>query len=173
MPTDQEETVVTGLAAPAAPAQKSTIVTDAAEAPRADVPLVAISGLGDDVTSKVEEVNQPAEAAVQNFSRDTLTEAENENMRQDFMADLKRANTPVVNEYQTPAIPVRIAEQTRLEQEAGRARVAEFEAQKVQRPQPEPQKNGTMTEVFRPDDFVPDQKKGQGLIASNSARTLS
>lgn len=174
MPTDQEETVVTGLAAPAAPEQKST--TDTAEVAEtaavetapvasADVPLVQVAGLGADVTTKVEEI-------VQQFPIEVQRAAENENLKRDFMEKVAAANRPEDKPYTPPAVPIRIAEQTRLEMAAGAQRVAEFEAQKASRPQPKPQQDGTMTPVFRPADFVPNQKKGEGLIASASARTL-
>lgn len=179
MPTDQDQAVTTGLVAPEAPAQNSTIAddtkagdaTEAAPVASADVPLVQVAGLGPDVTAKVEEVNQPAAAVSQDFTKDDQLHAESDNLQRDFLARVaaaKEAGKP--KEYTTPPIPERIAEQTRLEMEAGRRRVAEFAALEASRPK-RPGTQDTVA-VFRPADFVPDQKKGQGVIASNSARTL-
>jgi len=146
---------------------------------RADVPLAKVVGLGEDVTRTVTEINQPAAVAaaqdVQNFTRDVQEQAENDNMQRDFMVAVAAARNPEPKPYTPPPIPERIAEATRLEMEAGRRRVSEFAAIEAARPKPQPQAqpgNATMTPVFRPADFVPDQKKGQGNIASDSARTL-
>lgn len=185
MPTDQEETVTTGLVAPAAPEQKpitdtaATVaemvaVTEATPVASADVPLVQVAGLGPDVTAKVEEVNQPAVVAAaptQDFTKEDQLHAESDNLQRDFLARVAVAKQEgMPKPYVAPAVPPLIAEQTRLEMEAGRRRVEEFAQIEASRPRRVPQTDGTMTPVFRPDEFVPDQKKGQGLVASNSAR---
>ena len=195
MPTDQEGMVDTGLAgAPTAqPEQKFTTDTvsenkygkgdnGAAPVASADVPLVQVAGLGDDVTRKVDEVNQPAQVAAaveakaqeptQDFSKEDQLHAESDNLKRDFLQRVAAARAPEIKPYTPPAVPPRIAEQTRLEMEAGRQRVAEFAEQQASRPRPAPQQDGSMTPVFRPEDYVPNQKKGEGLIASASARTL-
>jgi hypothetical protein len=181
MPMDQEDQVATGLVAPQAPAPKSTTdtaavaVTEAAPVASADVPLVQVAGLGEDLTKKVEEVNQPAAAVAaptQDFTADDQLHAESDNLQRDFMARIAAARAPDPKPYTPPAVPERIAEQTRLEMEAGRRRVEEFAALEASRPKRAPQTDGSMTPVFRPEDFVPNQKKGQGNLAGASARTL-
>jgi hypothetical protein len=121
---------------------------------------------------KVAEINQ-ADDAVQQFSRDLMERAESENLARNFALSMQAQRNPVVVPYVTPAVPPQIAENTRLEMEAGRKRVAEFEALEAARPKraPDPTQGGSVA-VFRPGDYVPDQKQGQGLVAGNSARPL-
>jgi hypothetical protein len=138
---------------------------------------VTIQGLSDDVTVKVTEVNQPAVAAeaLQQFSKETMEQAENENMARNFALSMQAARNPEVVPYTPPAVPKAIAESTRLEMEAGRKRVAEFEEMERLRPKPAPVQDphaGSSTAIFRPADYVPDQRKGQGNAASDSARPL-
>lgn len=175
MPTDQEEPVATGLTAQPLPEQKLptdtaalTAATEAAPVASADVPLVQVAGLGPDVTVKVAEVNQ----SVQEFDLAVQRQAENDNLKKDFVEQVMALRVPEAVPAPPPPIPPRIAEQTRLEMEAGKARVKEFEAQQASRPRPAPAPDGTMTAVFRPEDYIPDPKKGQGNLASASARTL-
>lgn len=182
MPTDQAETVVTGLVAPEAPAPKSTTDTSATEAApvaSADVPLVQVAGLGDDVTVKVEEVNQPAEAVKvleavpsQAVMRELRQQADDDDLKRTFMERVAVARAPLTTAYVPPPVPSQIAAQTLLEMQAGADRVAQFAEQERLRPRPKPPEDGNTTAVFRPEDYVPDQKKGQGNLASNSARTL-
>jgi hypothetical protein len=172
MQADQEqnpEPVPTGLLE-----TPKTVLTDlapdAVKAP--DAPLVQAAGLGDDVRAKVPELNQARDAVKEAFTRDELAHAENDNMKREFMQAVLRARNPEVKEYAPPAVPPRIAQQTLDEQAAGRERVAHFVELEKSRPKRPVEANGTMTPVFRPSDFVPDQKKGEGLLASNSAKLL-
>ena len=170
MRADQDqppETVATGLLDTPMPKTEPTgLAPESVKVP--DAPLVQVAGLGDDVQAKVPEVNQVAEA----FTKDLQTHAENDNMKHDFMRDVLKARNPEVKEYAPPAVPPRIAQQTLDEQAAGRERVAHFAELEKSRPKRPAEANGTMTPVFRPSDFVPDQKKGEGLLASNSAKNL-
>lgn len=153
---------------------------------------VTINGLGDDVTVKVAEINHPAMVAakmqveaqvpsrgdpteLQPFSKEMQEQAENENTVRNFMQSLHAARNPEPKVYTPPPVSERMAEQTRLEMEAGRKRVEEFDAMQASRPRPTPivdPREGTSVPVFRPADFVPDQRKGQGNLARNSARNL-
>jgi hypothetical protein len=181
MPTDQDQVVETGLMGALAPEQKFTTVTAEGDggltlAPRADVPLVQVVGLGEDVTAKVTEINQPEQIAISLEERHKRQEAalhiESEELRQDFLKRVAVARYKEDKPYTPPAIPERIAENTRLEMEAGKKRVDEFAAMEASRPRPKPQVDQGTTAVFRPDDFVPNQKKGQGVLADASFRTL-
>src|ERR1019366_3700757 len=179
MPTDQEnpEPVPTGLletqkTGPTGLVRAASAEAEATPAASADVPLVQVVGLGNDVQAKVPELNQALDVAQEAFTRDQLVHAENDNMKHDFMRAVLKARNPEVKEYVTPPVPPRIAQQTLDEQAAGRARVQHFEELEKLRPKRPVEANGTMTPVFRPADFVPDQKKGEGLLASNSVRTL-
>lgn len=178
MPTDQEtenNPVTTGLAGLVQSEPISASPVEAAPVQSSDVKLVQVAGLQDDVQVKVGEVNHPelvAEATRQKKTHDEMARMESDAIKRAFYEKLSaRQEPPKV--YVPPPVPERIAETTRLEMEAGRRRVAEFEAQKASRPQPAPHPSeGTNTAVFRPNDYVPDQKKGQGNVASASARTL-
>ena len=153
---------------------------------------VQIKGLEDDVTVAVTEINQPVAAAlamqhqigsglapqrgapdaIQPWPKELQTEAEDEDRKRDFVAEVFAAReTPAAKVYTPPPVPDAVKTQTQLEMEAGRQRVAEFEAIEASRPKRRPQTNETMQSVFRPADYVPDQKKGQGLIPTVTARS--
>lgn len=74
------------------------------------------------------------------------------------------ANTPP--EPKPQPVPERIRLQTEQEMEAGRAAIEKHAAARAAlQPQPAPSPTeGTMTPVHRPNDYVPDQRKGQGNI---------
>ena len=96
-------------------------------------------------------------------------EANRDNIKADFVRKVMEARAKAA-EPPPPPQPVApaIAEQTKAEQEAGRQAVARHaeQARIHRRPAPEPQ---TSTAVFRPADYVPDQRKGQGYIKSQTA----
>jgi hypothetical protein len=103
-------------------------------------------------------------------------EAMAQNREHEFIGAIMEARKPPdVKEYTPPQVSAAIAEQTRLEMEAGAKRVAEFAAQEAER-QAVHERNKRdkwadkeSVPVFRPDDYVPDQKKGQGNITATSA----
>jgi hypothetical protein len=80
-----------------------------------------------------------------------------------------------VPEHIPPQVPPAIVEQTRLEMEAGRKRMMEFANAEIERQEMHERNKRDKwadkgsTPVFRPDDYVPDQKKGQGNITATSA----
>lgn len=110
---------------------------------------------------------------VVDYPKDIYAEANNENAKRNFMQQLSEARNPPVKEYKTPPVPKAVQTQTELEMAAGRKRVAEFQQMEVERqalsPKPEPHA-ATTTPVFRPADYVPDQKKNQGNTAVNRLR---
>jgi len=98
------------------------------------------------------------------------------NRERDFRDAILAARAPLVKPpYVPPAPPPAMVEQTRLEMEAGRKRVMEFAAEEVARREAhERHKNDKWAdkgsvEVFRPADYVPDQKKGEGNIKATEA----
>jgi hypothetical protein len=103
-------------------------------------------------------------------------EAMAQNREHEFIGAIMEARKPQeVKEYTPPQVSAAIAEQTRLEMAAGAKRVAEFAAQEAER-QAVHERNKRdkwadkeSVPVFRPDDYVPDQKKGQGNITATSA----
>jgi hypothetical protein len=106
----------------------------------------------------------------------TYDEAMDTNREHDFVKAIMEARKPVATpEYTPPAVPPAIAEQTRLEMEAGRKRVMEFAGQEIERQEAHERHKRDKwadkgsVEVFRPDDYVPDQKKGQGHVIATSA----
>lgn len=98
-------------------------------------------------------------------------EAMREDEKFEFTRKLVEAYKPPPEQvYVQPPIAPRVVAQTNAELEAGRKIVAENEAlqsQRVHRPAP-PEHSGN-TEVFRPANYIPDPKKGQGNV---QARTL-
>lgn len=66
-----------------------------------------------------------------------------------------------------PPIPPALLDQRHAEMEAGRKMVAHHNSLKALRPQPKANSNeGTTTPVFRPGDYIPDQRKGQGNVSA-------
>ena len=98
-------------------------------------------------------------------------EAALEDKKRDFFNKIQAARTPKPEpEFVPPPLAPRVMEQTNAELEAGRALVAKHEAlQAARRPAAPPNDEAQTKPVFRPGDYVPDQKKGQGYI---DARTL-
>lgn len=161
MQTDQTaDQVATGLVAPAQsePTSQSP-AAEAAPAASADVPFAQVVGLSDDVTRKVGEINQPLAVAqaTQDFKLQDQLAAENENTKRTFLAKVaatRKAHEP--KPYTPPEVPAQIAENTRLEMEAGRKRVSEFEEMERLRPKKAPVDDprvGKTTSVFRPEEF--------------------
>ncbi len=94
-------------------------------------------------------------------------QAHRDDEKRDFTLKVLEARAPVNTEpVEMPVIADRILEQTRLEMEAGRKMNDHHASLAVHRPPPAPDK-GT-TAVFRPEDYVPDQKKGQGNIVARN-----
>ena len=103
------------------------------------------------------------------------SEAAEQNREHDFIqAILEARKPPEVPVYVPPVPSPAAAEQTRLEMETGRKRVMEFASQEIERREAHERHKrdkwadkGSIS-VFRPDDYVPDQKKGQGNITATS-----
>jgi hypothetical protein len=96
-----------------------------------------------------------------------ITKLENEkNAFYQAVLDARKQGIPPA--IVTPPIPERIRTQTELEKAAGAAAVAVHAAAQGRRiiQATALPTDGTMTPVFRPDDFVPDQRKGQGNVTS-------
>lgn len=88
-------------------------------------------------------------------------EATNENDKEDFRQRILDARMQPAPSNEPPPAHPRILEQTNAELEAGKALVAKNEAMRAAR-SPNPVntvREGTMTEVFRPANHVPDPKK--------------
>lgn len=101
--------------------------------------------------------------------KDLFSDAENENTKFDFARKLLavRMEGEKLDAPRPPmAVPPAIAEQTRLEMEAGRAAVAKHAADRLNRPRPQPEEQPGTVSVFRPEDYVPDQRKGQGHVGA-------
>lgn len=99
-------------------------------------------------------------------------EATAENEKEDFRARILEARrAPAPRPPETAAVAPRVLKQTEAERAAGRARVAlNAEAQASRRPVQPNKGDGTMTTVFRPAEYVPDQKKGQGNVGGTVLR---
>jgi hypothetical protein len=162
-------------------------------------PPVNISGLEPDVIHRVEELNQAmdayrAQTAVHpkslnsiapDYDPDTYQRAHDDNLKRDFLEAVGQRNSFNPSggggnnppEYVPPPIPARVAEQTRLEMEAGRRAVAEAEARdkamaaiRKANQERDAAASGTMKTVFAPDDYVPNMQ--QGLTATRTNRPM-
>lgn len=115
-----------------------------------------------------EPINSPAlNAAAMAEARHA---AENEEVKREFARKVLEARAKHdVKIFVQPVAP-RIMAQTLAEQEAGRRMNAYHAAFHANAPQPRREDNGSMTPVFRPADYVPDQKKGQGYVEGRVLR---
>ena len=108
-------------------------------------------------------------------TKETFEEKRQEHLdaqKQAFTDLIRKARQPErVIEYKAPPISERVAQQTKDELAAGRAASQKIAAQHAARPRPVTPSG--MVPVLRPASFVPDQRKGQGVAASASARTIS
>lgn len=116
-----------------------------------------------------------AEVKMVEIPRDQYEEANEENRQRNFVDAIMQARAPQVEPpYVPPPVPHAVATQTALEMEAGRKRVAEFEASEAERLKvTEAHKNDKWadkgsTSVFRPASYVPDQRKGQGHVGGSN-----
>lgn len=116
-----------------------------------------------------------AEVHMVEIPRDIYETADEDNRQRTFTHDLLAARTPQdAPAYVPPPVPAGVAAQTKAEMEAGSKRVAEFAAAEKDRKAvtaahsrdkwAEP---GSVA-VFRPGDFVPDQRKGQGNVGGRA-----
>lgn len=119
-------------------------------------------------SASVPVVPQPLTAdvpAAVGVSRETYDAAWVEHSHRDFAQRIAQARAPVVRVPVAPCIAPRIAETTRLEMEAGAARVAQFAVAEQQRrviPRKKEPWEGNNTPIFRPIDFIPDPRRAPG-----------
>lgn len=102
---------------------------------------------------------------------DEPPKTEAEQRKEAFVARVMEIrNKPVANVVLAPATP-RQLNQTQLEMAAGQRAVARHQQQEAARPRPVVKPDptqGTTTPVFRPADYVPDQRKGQGHVKAQT-----
>lgn len=114
------------------------------------------AGVGDKPEDALPPISQAELAELQRV-------AGHENAQRDFTHAVLAARTPPPEPVAPPPLAPRIVDQTNAEIEAGRKMNAHHAALAVHRPAPVLQEHGEKTvAVFRPNDFVPDQAKGQG-----------
>lgn len=129
----------------------------------------------DDVTVRVEEVDQAAEAAAAVVLRSSerqpkeTTLEHNERIKREFTAQVMEARHQA-NKPPPPPQPVAraIQDQTRLEMAAGAKQSAHWAEQQKQRPAPSPKDIAAMghtVPVFQPDVYT--HEKGQGFAGKN------
>jgi hypothetical protein len=116
-------------------------------------------------------------APIQSSALDAAAQAEQARVRQleneknaFYQAVLAARHQGIPPAIVTQPVPERIASQTELEKAAGAAAVAAHAAAQGRRiiPATALPTDGTMTPVFRPGDFVPDQKRGQGNVTNTT-----
>lgn len=156
--TSQEQLVETGLEAVAEATQPKSDPINFEE-PISAADLTA--GVADKPEDATPVVSVEQLRALQN-------EAERDNTKRDFtikvLAARQKNDEP---EQPPPPLAPRIAEQTNAEIAAGRKMNAHHAALQVHRPKVEPELDKHQA-VFRPGDYVPDAKKGQGYVQSRN-----
>lgn len=152
MEAPQDQPVETGLEVAQAPApQQSEPISFEEPVSAADL----TAGVGDKPEDAVPLVTAEQLRALQ-------TEADRDNTKRDFTLKVLAARAKEAQPEQAPPpLAPRIAEQTNAEIAAGRKMNEHHAALQVHRPKPDPT-NEKHQAVFRPGDYVPDQKKGQG-----------
>lgn len=94
--------------------------------------------------------------------------AENDDLKRDFTLKVLAARAEQDKPEPTPPpVAPRVAAQTLAEMEAGRKMNEHHAALAARRPVRPPEDTGT-TSVFRPEDYVPDQRKGQGGVQARA-----
>lgn len=90
-----------------------------------------------------------------------IHQAEIDDLHRDFAMKLAQANQAKPVNVMPPTQPVapRVAEQTRLEMEAGKAAVAKHAQAQAHRA-PRPPEPPTSVPIFRPEDYVPNHSQG-------------
>lgn len=171
------ETVDSGLISLAVPAARPVAEAASAEAPPNTAPIQIADDTPPPQVAKDFAVSdeKPAdfvEPVIDAASMEKLqAEAKRDDVKRDFTLKILEARKPKPEpQVEPPPLAPRVVEQTNAELAAGRAMVAKNEElAAARRPRvPEPT-DGKVTPVFRPGDYVPDQKKGQGNV---QARTL-
>lgn len=157
----------------------------------ADLAIAAHEGVGSvaaetaaPVTGPVTDTNPPVSASTEpiNLSDEPIETAEQRAMRlrreendakvAAFRDKILEARKPKPEPAPQP-VASRILEQTALEMELGRKMNEHHEALRANRPQVVRTKReilaeGSSVPVFRPHNYVPDQRKGQGHIESHT-----
>lgn len=178
MPEASQETVVTGLEALSAPAPEAlpepvqAAVQESAPAEPAPTDPAAPSNepinfaepiSAADLTAGVGNNPEDAVPLVTAAQLEELQKAAaRDDMKRDFtlkVLEARRQQVPV--EHPAPPLAPRIAAQTNAEIAAGQKMNEHHAALQKHRPPPD-YTNEKHQEVFRPSDWVPDQKKGQG-----------
>lgn len=171
------ETVDSGLISLAVPAARPVAEAASAEAPPNTAP---IQFQDDTPQAQVAKEFAVSDEKPADFQDPVITdremqklqeEAGRENAKRDFTLKVLEARKPRPEpEFVPPPLAPRVAAQTQAELAAGAALVAKNEElAAARRPRVADPTEGKVTPVFRPGDYVPDQKKGQGNV---QARTL-
>lgn len=158
MDQPQDQPVVTGLEVAPEPApQKQDPINFAEPVSAADL----TAGVGEKPEEAVPVISAEQLRALQN-------EAAREDLKRDFTLKVLEARKQ--NDAPEPAPPPlapRMAEQTNAEIAAGRKMNEHHAALQFHRPKVE-QDRTKHEAVFRPADYVPDQKKGQGNVSGRN-----
>jgi hypothetical protein len=130
-------------------------------APRV-APTVAI-----EVTDK-----PPADLGITSREMEQLhDEARRENQKKDFHDKVMDARRPKPEPvFNPPALAPRMVEQLNAELAAGAAQVAKHAAHQAKHGTPPQLPEPNVKPVFRPGDYVPDPKKGQGRIVAQTLK---
>lgn len=167
MPNNQDQAVVTGLE-PMAQTEPTQELAAPENSPEPETKTLENSP-EPDITepSKNEPIVAPALHAM--AEAELRGDALRENIKRDFVQRVMEGRRK--QEAPPPPVqpmPPRIAEQTLLEQKAGAAQVARAAEHQAAHGGPRPNTDGTTKPVFRPADYVPNQKKGQGYLNSRN-----
>ena len=176
-PPPSPSSTATAPAVAPEPIPPTPVVAESAASPTANVSSMVISD--EPIAAPPDAVPVPAAPSppVQSSALDAAAQAEQARVRQleneknaFYQAVLAARHQGIPPAVVTQPVPARIASQTELEKAAGAAAVAAHAAAQGRRivPATALPTDGTMTPVFRPGDYVPDQKRGQGNVASTS-----
>jgi hypothetical protein len=168
----QDKTLIS-FAEPASPEADVAVADEAPPVSASNDPISIVEPETTVVAKEFVASDKPIEPVLTDREFQALyAAAEQEDMKRDFALKIMKANEPVPEPVQMAGpVPARVMEQTKAEMAAGAAQVAKHAAAEAGRPPrpKDPYNEGRNEAVFRPSDYVPDHKKGQGNV---QARTL-
>lgn len=95
-----------------------------------------------------------------------------EREKREFYDKIMAARQPLPEPPPPPPVAPRVAEQTAAEMAAGARQVARHAEARAINPPPPREDDTRTTRVFAPEDYVPDPRKGQGVIPTATYRVL-
>lgn len=122
-----------------------------------------------EVTAAVTDEQEPPANMTARQRAEWEKHLEREKIKREFVRKVMEARKAPEPEHKPQPLAPAMHARTKAEMEAGAKRVAanaQIEAQRPKGQRPVDPREGTMTPVFRPKDYIPDPKKNQGNVGA-------